>query len=104
MQKHQEETGKRKGLVFPTSKGTYSTNDRIRRPFEHLVKQANVKKIRMHDMRHTFASLALMAGVDVPTVQKWLGHTDIQTTMRYIKILPQHMQEQAQLLTPNLDI
>ena len=56
----------------------------------------------MHDMRHTFASLALMDGVDVPTVQKWLGHKDIQTTMRYIKLLPQHMQDQANKLTPNL--
>ena len=58
----------------------------------------------MHDMRHTFASLALMSGVDVPTVQKWLDHKDIQTTMRYIKLLPQHMQEQAKKLTPNLEV
>ena len=104
LQKHQDKTGKQKGIVFPTPKGAYSSNDRFRRPFERLVKKANIKKIRMHDMRHTFASLALMSGVDVPTVQKWLGHTDIQTTMRYIKVLPQHMQEQAKKLTPNLEV
>ena len=104
LQNYKEETGKEKGLVFPTPTGTYSTNDRIRRPFERLVNKANVTKIRMHDMRHTFASLALMSGVDVPTVQKWLGHKDIQTTMRYIKLLPQHMQEQAKKLTPNLEV
>ena len=42
--------------------------------------------------------------MDVPTVQKWLGHKDIQTTMRYIKLLPEHMQAQAQKLTPNLNL
>ena len=56
----------------------------------------------MHDIRHTFASLALMDDVDVPTVQKWFGHKDIQTAMCYIKLLPQHMQDQANKLTPNL--
>ena len=101
LQKYQLKTKKR-GLVFPTKQGTYSSNDRIRRPFERLVEKANVTKIRMHDMRHTFASLALMDGVDVPTVQKWLGHKDIQTTMRYIKLLPEHMQEQSKKLNPNL--
>ena len=102
LQNYKEATGKQKGLVFPTPAGKNSSNDRIRRPFERLVKKANVKKIRIHDMRHTFASLALMAGVDVPTVQKWLGHKDIQTTMRYIKLLPEHMQEQAKKLTANI--
>ena len=104
LQKYQQKSNRIKGLVFPTTQGDYSTNDRIRRPFERLVKKANVTKIRIHDMRHTFASLALMDGVDVPTVQKWLGHKDIQTTMRYIKLLPEHMQAQAQKLTPNLNL
>ena len=72
--------------------------------FAKFCKQAKVTKIRMHDMRHTFASLALMDGVDVPTVQKWLGHKNIQTTMRYIKLLPQHMQEQSTKLNPNLTL
>ena len=69
-----------------------------------IIKKANVTRIRMHDMRHTFASLALMDGVDVPTVQKWLGYKDIQTTMRYIKLLPQYMQEQSTKLNPNLTL
>ena len=51
---------------------------------------------------HTFASLALKDGVDVPTVQKWLGYKDIQTTMHYIKLLLEHMQEQSKKLNSNL--
>ena len=101
---HQKKCQNKKGLVFSKDDGGYLSNDLLRRPFLHLCKEAGVKRIRMHDMRHTFASLALMDGVDVPTVQKWLGHKDIQTTMRYIKLLPKHMQEQSKKLNPNLSI
>ncbi len=59
---------------------------------------------RMHDIGHISTSLTLMDGVDVPTVQKWLGHKDIQTTMRYIKLLPKHLQEQSKKLNPNAEL
>ena len=35
----------------------------------------------IHALRHTFASQLVMNGVDLPTVQRLMGHTDIQTTM-----------------------
>ena len=52
--------------------------------------------MKIHNCRHTFTTETPVDGVDVQTVQKWLGHKDIQTTMRYIKILSEHMQDQAQ--------
>jgi site-specific recombinase XerD len=43
------------------------------------------EKFWLHKFRATFASWALWAGVDLRTVQQWLGHTDLESTMRYLK-------------------
>lgn len=100
LRRHYKQSANKHGLVFPTAEGTYTTNSRIRAAFKRLIDKAGVTHIRIHDMRHTFASLALMSGVDVPTVQQWLGHKNIQTTMKYIQLLPEHMQKQAVKLNP----
>jgi site-specific recombinase XerD len=39
----------------------------------------------LHKFRATFATRCLWAGVDLRTVQLWLGHTDMESTMRYLK-------------------
>jgi len=39
----------------------------------------------LHKFRATFATWSLWAGVDLRTVQQWLGHTDMESTMRYLK-------------------
>lgn len=44
---------------------------------------AKLDDVRLHDLRHTFASLAIKQGVDLYTVSKLLGHKDIKTTTRY---------------------
>jgi site-specific recombinase XerD len=43
------------------------------------------KNFWLHKFRATFATWALWAGVDLRTVQQWLGHSDIESTMRYLK-------------------
>ena len=48
------------------------------------------EKFWLHKFRATFATRCLWAGVDLRTVQNWLGHTDIESTMRYLK--PSHHQ------------
>lgn len=49
--------------------------------------------VRFHDLRHTFASQLVMAGVDIRTVQELLGHKDINMTMRYSHLAPDHMRK-----------
>ncbi len=49
--------------------------------------------MRPHDLRHTFASQLVMAGVDLVTVSKLLGHTSIQTTMIYAHLNKEHLVE-----------
>jgi integrase/recombinase XerD len=52
-----------------------------------IVKRAklNPKHFWLHKFRATFATWSLWAGVDLRTVQQWLGHSDLESTMRYLK-------------------
>ena len=69
------------GLVFPSAAGTKLDN--IQTSWENLTKHAKVKDFRFHDLRHSFASNLVMAGVDLNTVRELLGHGDIKMTLRY---------------------
>ena len=51
--------------------------------FKHLVRKAGIPMIRFHDMRHTFASWFMIDVGDIWTLMGILGHSSIQTTMRY---------------------
>jgi len=54
-----------------------------------ICKEAGVPKITSHGMRHTFATLALESGISPKTVQTWLGHTNLSTTLdSYWSVLP----------------
>jgi integrase len=56
------------------------------------LKEAKVQNFHWHDLRHTFASRLVMAGVDLYTVKELLGHAVIAVTMRYAHLAPSHLQ------------
>ncbi len=69
-------------LVFPSSEGTALRNPNFRkRTFDPAVKLAELEPLRIHDLRHTFASLAVAAGADVKVLQAALGHKDAAMTL-----------------------
>jgi integrase len=56
-----------------------------------VLKAANVTGFRLHDCRHHFASQLVMRGVDLVTVSRLLGHSDVRMTMRYSHLAPDHL-------------
>jgi integrase len=70
-------------LVFCEEIGTWLNDDRLRRRYEAALRGAGLRRLRFHDLRHTFGSLAITRA-DIVEVQAWMGHADIQTTMRYL--------------------
>jgi integrase len=57
--------------------------------FERLAHQAGLPKIRLHDVRHSYASAALAAGIPAKIISERLGHANIMITMdTYSHVLP----------------
>ena len=62
----------------------------IGKAFEGACRRAKLVDFRFHDLRHTFASHLVMAGVDITTVKELLGHVDLKMTLRYAHLAPTH--------------
>ena len=60
--------------VFPSPSGGPMSPDSVLHMLHRVLKRAGLPKVRFHDLRHTFATLALQNGVDVKTVSGMLGH------------------------------
>jgi len=66
----------------------------------HWAAKAGIENLtKLHTLRHTFASHLVMKGVDLPTVMKLMGHSDIQTTMIYAHLAPDHLAGAVNKLT-----
>jgi integrase len=69
------------GLVFVREDGAPLSPESISQRFERLCKRVGARRIRLHDLRHTAASLALADGVPVKVVSEMLGHGDVRVTL-----------------------
>jgi integrase len=67
--------------VFPGRSGGY--RDQIKNAWASLCKAAAIEGARIHDLRHTYASMLASANISLPTIGALLGHTQPQTTARY---------------------
>lgn len=82
--------------MFPSPKtGEMYHPDSIAKLHEKILRDTGLEHIRFHDLRHTFATMALQNGVDVKTVSSMLGHYDAGFTLRTYTHATRQMQEQA---------
>ena len=89
----QQQTGDpRSGYVLRTHKGTRLRT--INRTWENIRAAAGLPEVRLHDLRHSFASDALMSGIPLAVVGELLGHKESRTTQRYAH-LANHVVRQA---------
>ncbi len=73
-------------------------------PFWQRVRaRAGLEGVRIHDLRHTFASTAVAAGHSLPIIGKLLGHTQVQTTARYAHLAASPAMTAADSITSVLD-
>lgn len=79
-------------LAFQTPGGTvYKNIHWIEQALDRAAKRAGIEDgVGLHQLRHGFCSHAQMQGVDPRTVQGWLGHQDLRTTLRYSHTSPEH--------------
>jgi len=92
------------GLVFTTAVGTPIEPRNLNRSFDALCARADVRRVRLHDLRHTCASLLLAQGVSPRVVMETLGHSQISITMNtYTHVMPAVQREAAARMHQALD-
>ncbi len=82
-------------LVFGGEWGGYLDGSALRRRYDAALKRAGLRKLRFHDLRHTFGT-RMISKADIRRVQEWMGHASIQTTMQYLHYAPR--EEDARLV------
>lgn len=81
LREQHDRSGNQKFIYPGRSAGKHIHN--LRKPWARICKEAGLEGVRVHDLRHTAASLALGAGTSLAIVGRLLGHTQVQTTLRY---------------------
>ena len=94
---------KARGFIFADENGKHLKENLPRCAFRRIIektelKKANGRKIGWHALRHTFASQLAMRGAPLSAIQQLLGHSDIQTTMKYAHLSPSTLDDTIKLL------
>jgi integrase len=82
-------------FVFAGEAGLPLDGDALSSRYRDALARAGLRPLRFHDLRHTFGT-RMIAKADIRRVQEWMGHADIQTTMKYLHYAPR--DEDAELV------
>ena len=95
----QQKTKTHDQYVFPSPNGGPISPDSVNNMLKRVLERAGIPKVRFHDLRHTFATLALQNGVDIKTVSGMLGHFSAGFTLdTYAHVTTSAQKEAAQTI------
>ena len=85
--------------VFPSPNGGPISPDSVNNMLKRVLERAGIPKVRFHDLRHTFATIALQNGVDIKTVSGMLGHFSAGFTLdTYAHVTTSAQKEAAETM------
>ena len=87
-------------VIVGTGEGAHLTD--LQKPWRRIRKAAGLEDVRIHDLRHTFASEAVMGGESLPMVGRILGHTQAQTTARYAHLADDPLRKASERIASSL--
>ena len=74
----------------------------LQKPWRRIRKHADLGDVRLHDLRHTFASIAASNGLSLPIIGALLGHKQTQTTARYAHLIGQPLLEASEKISTHI--
>ena len=83
-------------FVFPSHRNPERPHDTHLSLWDRVRKEVGIEDVRLHDLRHTMASHAVMNGVPVPVVSRLLGHANVQMTLRYAHLADKDIETAAE--------
>jgi integrase len=99
LKRHLEQLDRKQGLIFTTNTGRPISPRNLIRHFKLALRAAGLPDIRVHDLRHSHASLLLASGINPKVVQERLGHASITLTLTtYSHVIPSLQEEVAKRL------
>jgi site-specific recombinase XerD len=82
----------RRGYLFPGDEGHPISPEACNRALKRAARKAGIRKrVSAHTLRHCYATHTLQLGANPVTIQKLLGHASIVTTLRYLRMVPEHL-------------
>ncbi len=81
-------------VIAGTVPGHYASD--LQKPWRRIRKLAGLPNVRIHDLRHTYASNAVSSGMPIQMVGRLLGHSQLQTTMRYAHLADDPVRRAAE--------
>ena len=83
-------------FVFPSALDPDRPRSGDLRLWRRVRREADIEDVRIHDLRHTHASHAVMSGVPVPVVSRLLGHSNVRMTLRYAHLADRDIEAAAE--------
>jgi integrase len=88
-------------VIIGLVEGSHLVN--LQKPWRRIRKKAGLEDVRIHDLRHSFASIGAASGLSLPIIGALLGHSQVKTTARYAHLVGDPLKEAAALITSVLD-